>query len=139
MGPSSGAAPVLLGVILCLPVAACGAGASAPPIIDGWSVGEAVDCAAEHDCATMLTTALAKLDETEPGHGQVVRSELHRESYYLDRRTGNKILATTSGGGCSIVVLEISGGRTSAIGVCYPGVSRIPMAFREGPAETLAH
>jgi hypothetical protein len=139
MGRPSGAARVLLGVVLRLPLTACGASASAPPIIDGWSVGEAVDCAAEHDCATMLATALAKLEETEPGHAEVVRSELHREGYYLDRRTGSKILATTSGGGCTIVVLEISGGRTSAIGVCYPGVSRTPMAFREGPAETLAH
>ena len=109
----------------------------APRILDGWSVGDAIDCPATDRCTDLARVGLAQLDADEPGHPAVTAWSMHRESYYPSTKPGEKILPTRSGGCCSVLVVTLADGRVLAIGVGFPGVSQEPMAFRAGPALTM--
>jgi hypothetical protein len=125
----------LITIVLTAVIAtACGSLDVDPPVIDGWAVGDALDCSASPDCGRLAMVALLELDRSEPDHAAAVAWSIHREGQYRDRRTGNRILPTRSGGAPDILVVTLADGRTVAIGVGYLGVSREPIAVREGPA-----
>ena len=107
-----------------------------PDIVDGWAVGDRLPCDVASDCEDLANVALIELGKSEPGHAEIVTWEMHRQGYYLDHKTGHKILATTSGSCCTIWLARLADGRTVAVGVGYPGISSVPIASRLGPALT---
>jgi hypothetical protein len=120
--------------LLTLGVLACGLLREQPdPLIDGWPVGDAIDCATRTDCALLLGLASEALDNRRPDHADVVAASLHAEGLHTDPATGDRFIMTRSGGGPSIAVFELADGTVRAIGVGYPGISREPMVFEEGP------
>lgn len=121
-------------IILALAVVSCGLLRAAPdPMVDGWPIGAEIDCTSRADCAALLDLARSGLDRREPGHAAVMRVTLHVEGTLVDPATGDRILLTRSGGAPSVAVFELGDGTVTAIGVGYPGVSREPMVFDEGP------
>jgi hypothetical protein len=46
---------------------------------------------------------------------------------------GEQILVTRSGSCCVVARFELADGTVAAIGVGYPGVSKIPIAIDQGP------
>jgi len=127
-------------VLLLVVLAVCGCSflEREPRVVDGWPIGDRVDCSARTDCGTLADTAAIELGRAEPDHAQVVDWTLHEETYYVDPRTGDKILSTSSGACCSIWLATLADGRTVAVGVGYPGVSKEAIAFRRGSAPTPA-
>jgi hypothetical protein len=120
--------------LLALGVLACGLLREQPdPVVDGWPIGDEVDCRARTDCVTLIDLARSALDHRDRGHVAVARVTLHNEGTLTDPVTGDHILMTRSGGGPSIAVFGLEDGTVRAIGVGYPGISREPMVFEEGP------
>jgi len=121
-------------VLLALGVPACGLFREpADPVIDGWPIGNEVDCASRTDCGRLLWLARERLDQRNPGHAAVTRVSLNVEGSLVDPVTGDQILLTRSGGAPLIAVFELEDGSVTAIGVGYPGISREPMVFDTGP------
>lgn len=116
-------------------VMGCGGSVAPDPVIDGWAVGEPLECVGEDAlrCPELLRVGLAELDRRSPGHGAVATAALHREGVDVDPVTGDRILRTRSGGGLSVLLITLVDGSTVAIGVGYPGISREAMAFPWGP------
>ena len=120
--------------LLALGVLACGLLREPPdPVIDGWPVGDKVDCNERPDCDVLLRLARGRLDQRDPAHSAVARVTLYDEGTPTDPVSGDRILLTRSGGAPSIAVFELEDGTVTAIGVGYPGISREPMVFPEGP------
>ncbi len=101
-------------------------GSGAPPMLDGWSIGERVtecrsDVPAVESCEQLVALAATgiRLPPSTPG-------TLHREGAYVGRN-GEQILSNRSGGTQYVAVLEPPGGPRRAaplycsIGECHPG------------------
>jgi hypothetical protein len=121
-------------LILAVALAGCSTFEPQPRIVDGWAIGDPLDCTARADCQTLAETARTELGNAEPDHAAVAGWGLYDETYYVDPATGDKILSTRSGSCCEVWLATLADGRTVAVGVGYPGVSKEPMAFRLGPA-----
>ena len=121
-------------LILAVGLAGCSTLEPQPRIVDGWAIGDPLDCTARADCQALADTAQIELGNAEPDHADVAGWGLYDETYYVDPATGNKILSTRSGSCCSVWLATLADGRTVAVGVGYPGISKEPMAFRLGPA-----
>ena len=102
------------------------------PVVDTWPVGPELDCAADGRCPALLATASIGFDLRNPGHPAVVRVVLHREGTTVNVK-GERILVTRSGSCCVVARFELADGSVAAIGVGFPGVSKIPMAVDQGP------
>jgi len=112
-------------------LAAC-APAGPNQVVDGWPIGERLDCGAE--CETYLTVAEAGLDRRDPGHAPIVDVALHRQGTY-ELEGGGSYLPVCSGGSCpSVAVFRLSDGSIRAIGVGSPGISTEVRASDWGPA-----
>lgn len=114
------------------PVVADGSAFVGDPVVDTWPVGPEVTCTPDRHCPALLTTARIGFDRRDPGHPAVVRVVLHEEGTTVKAK-GERILVTRSGSCCVVARFELADGSVAAIGVGYPGVSKIPMAFDEGP------
>jgi hypothetical protein len=102
------------------------------PVVDTWPIGPEVACAVDRHCPALLVTARIGFDHRNPGHPAVVRVVLHQEGTTVNAK-GERILVTRSGACCVVARFELADGSVAAIGVGYPGVSKRPMAFDEGP------
>lgn len=109
-----------------------GSGPVGDPVVDTWPVGPELDCAADGHCPALLATARIGFDRRNPGHPAVVRVVLHREGTTVNDK-GERILVTRSGSCCVVARFELADGSVAAIGVGYPGVSKIPIAIDKGP------
>jgi hypothetical protein len=114
------------------PVVADGSAFVGDPVVDTWPVGPEVACTPDRHCPALLATARIGFDHRDPAHPAVVRVVLHEEGTTVNAR-GERILVTRSGSCCVVARFELADGSVAAIGVGYPGVSKIPMAFDEGP------
>ena len=114
------------------PVVADGSVLGGDPVVDTWPVGPEVACTPDRHCPALLATATIGFDRRDPGHPAVVGAVLHEEGTMVNAK-GERILITRSGGCCVVARFELADGSVAAIGVGYPGVSTIPMAFDEGP------
>jgi hypothetical protein len=114
------------------PVVADGSAFGGDPVVDTWPVGPEVACTPDRHCPALLVTARIGFDHRDPGHPAVVRVVLHEEGTTVNNK-GERILVTRSGSCCVVARFELADGSVAAIGVGYPGVSKIPMAFDEGP------
>lgn len=108
-------------------------GPTSDPVIDGWSIGVERDCTPDRDCPLLLATAEATLDRRDPGHPAIVAAVLHAEGRVVNVESGI-ILNVRSGACCDVAVFELADGSSAAIGVGYPGISRVPIAFDYGMA-----
>jgi hypothetical protein len=127
---------VAVAVAFVLVVAACGAvPGEEGSVVDHWPVGPARTCSGDQAerCEALVGVGRSGLDERNPGHPAIVSLELHQEGPMVDPSTGDKMLVTRSGGCCSVLVMRLQDGSTTAIGVGYPGISQVPMAFPWGP------
>lgn len=103
------------------------------PVVDGWPVGDPLDCTTPRArCPELLAEATAGLGRRELGHAPIVRATLHIEGVVLDD-DGNQILWTRSGACCNVALFELEDGSVHAIGVGYPGIARDPVAIDYGP------
>ena len=114
------------------PVVANGSLPVGDPVVDSWPVGPDLDCAADGRCPALLATARIGFDLRNPGHPAVVRVVLHQEGTTVNAK-GEHILVTRSGACCVVARFELADGSVAAIGVGYPGVSKIPIAIDKGP------
>ena len=103
------------------------------PVIDGWSIGVELDCTPDQECPLLLSTAQATLDRRDPGHPPIVAAALHAEGHVVTD-DGGIVLNTRSGACCDVAVFALADGSTAAIGVGYPGISPVPIAFDYGLA-----
>jgi hypothetical protein len=111
-------------------VAACAK--SAPdPVVDGWPIGQATDCAVT-PCGAWLAVAQARLDVRDPGHAEVVKATLHNEGTLVAPEGGLQIF-TRSGGCCNVALFELADGTTKALGVGTIGISTTVSAVDFGP------
>ena len=120
-------------VLLAIGAIACGLlREPSDRVIDGWPVGSEVRCGVDADCVLLLGLAREHLDRRDPRHGDVIRASLHQEGTLVDPGTGDHILMTRSGV-MMVAVLELQGDAVTAVGVGYPGISREPIVFDQGP------
>ena len=99
-------------------------------VVDGWSIGDPVDCRQNDECEDFIPAAVAGLDRRDPGHPAIVDVRLHQQG-----KPGQPILQTCSGGCAVVAVFHLLDGSVRAIGVGTPGVSREPMTFDYGPGD----
>jgi hypothetical protein len=121
-------APIVAAVLVA------GCAPTSDPIVDGWSIGEPTECldTAER-CEAEVRAALEALDARDPGHAQVTLWQRRLEGASYDATTGDRVLQTRSGSCCTIVLIHLADGRSAAIGVAYPGISKVAVALRWGP------
>jgi hypothetical protein len=122
------AVALLVGCLL----AGCGWFDEAPPIVDGLSVGAALDCGAcdqpntsDHcgACESIATLARRHLDETFPGHPGISSLTFHREGWYPGP-SGEKILNTRSGSLVVALAVFVDGSRHAVSVYCGVGGCR---------------
>ena len=99
-------------------------------VIDGWSIGDPVDCARNDECDDFIPAAITGLGRRDPGHPAIVEVKLHHQG-----KPGQTILHTCSGGCPVVAVFQLIDGSLRAIGVGTPGVAREPMTFDYGPGQ----
>jgi hypothetical protein len=102
------------------------------PVIDTWPVGPELVCTPDRQCPALIATARTGFDRRDPGHPAVIRVVLHREGTTVNAK-GEHILVTRSGSCCVVARFELADGSVAAIGVGFPGVSTLPIAFDQGP------
>jgi hypothetical protein len=107
------------------------AGCGADPVIDTWPVGPATTDCGPNDCRVLLDVARVGFDKLHPGHAAIVGATLHEEGSIVNA-SGEQVLVTRSGTAW-VARFELADGSLHAIGVGYPGVSREPQAFPDGP------
>lgn len=125
--------PTIVAILILVGLlSACGP-ASPDRVVDGWPIGERVDCSSV-DCASYLSVAAAGLDRRDLGHVPIADSTLHRQGTY-ELENGGSYLAVCSGGSCPLVaVFTLSDGSNRAIGVGSPGISTELRVADWGPA-----
>jgi hypothetical protein len=106
-------------------VTAC-AGPGADPVIDGWPVGGVTSECTSVGCAEMIRVGLAGVDARDPGHAEVVSSEIHSLGTCLDPVTGNQIITAYGGYSPRVLVVNEADGSTHAIGVGGAGIDPTP-------------
>jgi len=130
--PVTRASRIVFVLAVALTAVACAA-IRESPVVDGWPVGDALDCTTARDrCPELLVEATAGLDRREPGHAPIVHATLHVEGVVLDEN-GNQILWTRSGSCCNVALFELEDGSVHTMGVGYPGIARDPVAIDYGP------
>jgi hypothetical protein len=102
------------------------------PVLDTWPLGPELACTPDRHCPALMATARTGFDHRNPGHPAVVRVVLHQEGTTVNAK-GEHILVTRSGSCCVVARFELADGTVAAIGVGYPGVSKIPIAIDQGP------
>jgi len=107
------------------------AGCGSDPMVDGWPIGPQTNDCGEDPCSRLVDAATAGFDRLHPGHAVIVRASLHEEGRVVDA-SGAQVLVMRSGIAW-VVRFELADGSVRAIGVGYPGVSRVPQAFADGP------
>jgi len=98
--------------LAALALALLGGCANAPPVIDGWEIGEPVNCGSEVPCNQYAQAATNRLDRVAPGHAPIVSIEV-RDQARIHARSGGSIL---------VVVLRMADGSTRAFGVGHAGI-----------------
>ena len=100
--------------VAALSLAVLTLGACMPPadgsVIDGWELGERVDCAIPNSCADEFAVAAIGLDQTSQGHLPIVAFDLF------------KIPMPIVHGPTGVVVLQLTDGSRRAFGVGHVGV-----------------
>ena len=128
-GPSrlDGRLPFGLALVLLAGVAVWAMDSSYFGVVDGWPIGNEVNCSLEQRCDELLTAARTGLASRNPGHAEVVKQTLHEEG------THGNVLTTRSGGCCWVARFRLADGSVRAIGVGYPGISTEPATVDYGP------
>lgn len=98
------------------------------PTVDGWAIGDPVDCTRHEECDEFITAAINAFDRRDPGHRPIAEVRLHDQG-----RPGAPILHTCSGGCAVVAVFRLVDGSVRAIGVATPGIETTPMTFDYGP------
>lgn len=129
-------APIALAVLLT--AAAC-APLRESPVVDGWPVGDPLDCTTSGArCPELLAAATAGLGVRDPGHAPIVQATLHVEGVVFDDK-GNQILWTRSGACCNVARFELADGSVRAMGVGYPGSPKTPSPSTTGRSDPMPY
>ena len=120
------------GLVLALALGGCLASEAGADIVDGLSVGGALDCGAcdQPDtsngcgpCDSIASLARRHLDEQWPGHPALTAITFHHEGWYPGTN-GEKILRTRSGSLVVAVATFIDGSRHAVSVYCGVGGCR---------------
>ena len=112
----------------CL-LAGCGWVEEGPPIVDGLSVGPALDCGDCDQpntsdgcgaCESIATLARRHLEETWPDHPEIHSLTFHREGWYPGP-SGEKVLQTRSGSLVVALAIFVDGSRHAVSVYCGVG------------------
>ena len=119
-------------VLLCGLLAGCGWLDDVPPIVDGLSVGPALDCGACDQpntsdgcgaCESIATLARRHLDEAWPDHPEIHALTFHHEGWYPGP-SGERILQTRSGSLVVALAIFADGSRHAVSVYCGVGGCR---------------
>jgi hypothetical protein len=108
-------------VVSVLALVLLGGCINGPVVIDGWEIGDPVNCGSEVACDEYVHTASKELDRAAPNHPPIVSIEVR----YHARGGGRANL---------VVVLELRDGSTRAFGVAHVGI-KPGLSILEPPLE----
>ena len=98
-------------------------------VVDGWAIGDEVDCASDLECRAFVPAATIGFDRRSPGHAPIMSVNLYQHG-----KPGEPVLQVCSGGCPVVAVFRLFDGSIHAIGVGTPGIATEPMTFDYGPA-----
>lgn len=118
---------VWLALLVALLVGGC-IPAAIPLVVDGWAIGDPVDCTADPECAAFVAAAMIGFDRRDPGHARIESVNLHHQG-----QPGSPVLQECSGGCPVVAAFRLVDGSVRAVGVGTPGIMTEPIVFDYGP------